>query len=155
MPGPGFVVATVLVIPIFTTMIARFDWRLGLGIGIALFALINIVAATASPVIEVRNGRLTAGRASIEVRLTGEPRLLGAEEARSVVHERADARAYLCLRGGLPVLQIPITDPADPTPYWIVSTRHPERLLEALHRARAQSASPEAHSRQIGPSGPM
>jgi hypothetical protein len=27
---------------------------------------------------------------------------------------------------------LPVTDPDDDTPYWIVGTRHPERLLAAL-----------------------
>jgi hypothetical protein len=26
-----------------------------------------------------------------------------------------------------------LDDPDDPTPYWLVSARHPDRLLAALH----------------------
>ena len=32
-------------------------------------------------------------------------------------------------------------DPADPTPYWVVSARHPERLARALLAAR-EAATP-------------
>ena len=31
-----------------------------------------------------------------------------------------------------PVVRIRITDPVDPTPYWLTSTRHPERIVEML-----------------------
>ena len=45
----------------------------------------------------------------------------------------ADARAYLLLRPYLKrAVRVEITDPADPTPYWLVSTRHPDRLAEAV-----------------------
>ena len=45
----------------------------------------------------------------------------------------ADARAYLLLRPYLRAsVRVGIDDPADPTPYWLVSTRRPERLAAAL-----------------------
>jgi hypothetical protein len=49
----------------------------------------------------------------------------------------ADARAYLLLRPYLKrAVKVQITDPADPTPYWLVSSRHPEALAGALNAAR-------------------
>ena len=45
----------------------------------------------------------------------------------------ADARAYLLLRPYLKrAVRVEIADPADPTPYWLVATRHPETLAAAL-----------------------
>jgi hypothetical protein len=39
----------------------------------------------------------------------------------------------MCFRGWItPVVRIEITDPADRTPYWLTSTRHPEDLVRAL-----------------------
>jgi hypothetical protein len=29
-------------------------------------------------------------------------------------------------------VRVEVTDPADPTPYWLVSSRHPEQLAKAL-----------------------
>ena len=44
-----------------------------------------------------------------------------------------DARAYMNFRVSVgPVVRIQITDPVDPTPYWLTSTRHPERIVEIL-----------------------
>ena len=45
----------------------------------------------------------------------------------------ANARAYLVLRPYLKrAVKVEITDPADPTPYWLVSSRRPEDLAGAL-----------------------
>ena len=44
----------------------------------------------------------------------------------------ADARAFLLLRPYLKrAVQVEIADPADPTPYWLVRTRHPDELAAA------------------------
>jgi hypothetical protein len=37
-------------------------------------------------------------------------------------------------------VRVTVTDPQDPTPYWLVSTRHPEKLVEALQAARQRAA---------------
>lgn len=42
------------------------------------------------------------------------------------------------------VVQVVLDDPADPTPYWVVSTRFPERLAAALLAARGVAAPPAA-----------
>jgi hypothetical protein len=36
-------------------------------------------------------------------------------------------------------VHVVIDDPADPTPYWVISTRRPEKLVRALDEARAIS----------------
>ncbi len=46
----------------------------------------------------------------------------------------ADARAFLVIRPYLKrAVRVPVTDPADPTPYWLVGSRHPDALAEALN----------------------
>ena len=53
----------------------------------------------------------------------------------------ADARAFLYTRPYLKrSVRLPVLDPADRTPYWLVSTRHPQRLAAALS-ARPDRAS--------------
>jgi hypothetical protein len=48
-----------------------------------------------------------------------------------------DARAWLCIRGWIdPVVRVQVTDPSDPAPYWVVSTRNPDQLVAALQAAR-------------------
>lgn len=81
----------------------------------------------------VADGAFRAGRAHIEARHLGAATALDAEQTRRTAGVEADARAYLLLRPYLKrAVKVEITDPADPAPYWLVSTRHPEELAGAL-----------------------
>lgn len=85
--------------------------------------------------IVVADGELRAGRAHIARAHLGAARSLDAEQTRRVAGVEADARAYLLLRPYLKrAVQVEITDPADPAPYWLVSTRRPDELADVLTR---------------------
>ena len=76
-----------------------------------------------------------AGRSARRSRssLVGGVSALDAAGARAELGPRLDARAYLCLRGWIhTAVRVELVDPLDPTPYWIVSTRHPDALAAAL-----------------------
>jgi len=50
-----------------------------------------------------------------------------------VVGREGDPAAYLQIRPWIgPGVQLWLDDPDDPTPYWLVSCRRPERVLAAL-----------------------
>lgn len=88
----------------------------------------------------VRDGWLQAGRARIEAEHLGAVTPLDADQTRRTAGQEADARAYLLLRPYLKrSVRVEITDPADPAPYWLLSSRHPEELAEAV-RALASTA---------------
>jgi len=83
--------------------------------------------------VTVHDGVLTAGRARISVEHVGAVEALDADATHRLAGRDADARAYLLLRPYLRrAVRIAILDPADPTPYWLVSTRRPVRLAAAL-----------------------
>lgn len=83
--------------------------------------------------VVVRDGWFQAGRARIEAAYVGEVAALDAEQTRRVAGRDADVRAYLLLRPYVQrAVRIEVVDPADPTPYWLVSSRHPEALADAL-----------------------
>ncbi len=87
--------------------------------------------------VAVRDGVLHAGPARIAVAHLGSVEPLDAEETRRVHGVDADARAFLVTRPYLKrAVKVTVTDPADRTPYWLVSTRHPRELTEALAAAR-------------------
>ncbi len=91
--------------------------------------------------VTVRDGLLTAGRARISVEHVGAVQALDADATRRLAGRDADARAYLLLRPYLRrAVRIAIVDPADPTPYWLVSTRRPTRLAAALTDAARPTA---------------
>jgi Protein of unknown function (DUF3093) len=90
--------------------------------------------------VRVADGVLEAGQARIPVRHLGAVQALDAEATRAQAGRDADARAYLLIRPYLrQAVRIDIEDPADPTPYWLVGTRHAERLTAALTPARSSS----------------
>jgi hypothetical protein len=52
---------------------------------------------------------------------------------RDLLGRDADPLAFVIARPWIKqAVRINLADPADPTPYWVVSTRHPERLVAAL-----------------------
>jgi hypothetical protein len=83
-----------------------------------------------------------AGRAHIPVDQLGVPVALDAPASRRLAGVDADARAYLLLRPYVArSVQVPVQDPQDPAPYWLVSTRHPDRVVAALVAAGAPSGT--------------
>ena len=89
--------------------------------------------------VVVRDGVLRVGRAHIEARYVGGAEALDPEQTRRTAGVDADARAFLMLRPYLDrAVRVEITDPADPAPYWLVSTRHPERLAVAVGALNAR-----------------
>ncbi len=90
----------------------------------------------------VVDGALVAGTAHVPLAATGEVRPLDAAGARRLRTMDADPRAFMLLRGYVATaVRVEIVDPADPTPYLYVSTRHPDRLAAAITAARAASAA--------------
>jgi hypothetical protein len=64
------------------------------------------------------------------------PEALDEDATRRAFGVEADARAFLLLRPYLRrSVRVHVLDPDDPVPYWLVSTRHPDRLTEALSAA--------------------
>ena len=87
--------------------------------------------------IAVHDGNLLVDDARIPVSFVADAIPLDAEGRREVLGVGADALAFVVQRpwiGG--AVQVVLDDPADPTPYWVVSSRHPVRLAEAILAAR-------------------
>jgi hypothetical protein len=83
--------------------------------------------------VRVVDGVLQAGRARIGLGHLGPARALSVEEAHRAAGREADARAYHLLRPYLKrAVRVEVADPRDPTPYWLLGTRHPDRLVSAL-----------------------
>jgi len=90
--------------------------------------------------VAVADGELRVGppgnTARLPLRFVGEVEWFSTEDKRRVLGPHLDPAALVVHRGWVgPVLRVQLTDPADPTPYWLFSTRHPERLAEILRAA--------------------
>lgn len=107
--------------------------------GVLLAGTVALLLGYGAARIRVADGMLLAGRARIPVHLLAEPTALDAETTRLLAGRNADARAFFLLRPYLKrAVRVAVEDPADPTPYWLLSTRHPERLAGALTTARLE-----------------
>lgn len=107
----------------------------GIVAGIIMMILALVVLYVSAPTIEVTRRWLKVGRAQIEREFVGEAEAFRGEDARIVAGPALDGRAFMCFRGWIqPKVRIHITDPADPTPYWLASSRAPEKIVEALAR---------------------
>jgi Protein of unknown function (DUF3093) len=108
---------------------------------VSLAAVLITAAALAwtSAVVEVRDGQLRAGRARVPVSALGRVRVLDRTRMEALRGVEADVRAYLCQRGWVPGgVVVEVVDPDDPVPYWLISSRKPERLAAALERANGE-----------------
>lgn len=137
-PTPWVFVSTALVIPASLLVFLPINFFAGAIIAIVLYGAIVMVLVATSPVISVSSGELVAGRARVPVDLISTVTAFEGEEATLQRGRMLDARAWLLIRGWVsPVVRIELSDPSDPTPYWIVSTRSPAALVAAIASAKA------------------
>jgi DUF3093 family protein len=100
---------------------------------------VAVVASYGSATVEVSSEGFRAGRALLPRSAVGDVRALDRDGARRAAGVEADARAYLVLRGYCSgAVRVEVDDPADPTPYWLVSSRHPEAVVSAIRAAPVQ-----------------
>ncbi len=109
--------------------------------GLAVVAMWALFAGYGGTRIELGPGEqgseLRAGRARIAVRHLGPAVALDRDQTRRAAGVEADARAFLLLRPYLSrSVRVELRDPLDPTPYWLLSSREPARLVEELRGAR-------------------
>lgn len=132
------------VIPVFFLVVLTVGFHAYLGPVAAAGMMTVIVGLTVAGLVmygnvHIRVGpdRFSAGRAWLPLTAVGAVYPLDAGQAYALRGPRADARAHLVLRAYVPVaVRVDVVDPQDPTPYWYVSTRHPQDLAAALSAAR-------------------
>lgn len=132
--APWVFASTALVIPASFIVFLPINAWVGAGVAAVLYGLIVTALVTTAPLIEVTETGFTAGRARIDRTFVGEVQAYRGAEATLERGQRLDARAWLVIRGWVdPVVKVEITDEADPTPYWLISTRKPDELVKALN----------------------
>ncbi|WP_432571957.1 DUF3093 domain-containing protein [Kineococcus sp. SYSU DK005] len=103
-----------------------------LGAALAAGVLLSLAGT-----VEVSGGELRAARARVPLDVVSRVEVVTADRRRAVLGPELDARAHLAIRSWVPTaVRVHLDDPADPTPYWVVSTRHPQRLADAVARGR-------------------
>jgi hypothetical protein len=109
---------------------------------VAMAVLVALFVGYGRPKVSVDGTTFRAGRAHIPLDLVGPVTALDADGVRRQAGVEADARAYLLLRPYLKRgVRVDIADPADPTPYWLISSRRPDALVSALEAGRTHRAA--------------
>lgn len=138
LPGPWPFITTALTIPASLLVFLPINITAGVIVAIVIYTACVVLLIIGSPRVEVTDSMLVAGRARLPLPNVGEASGYFGTEATAERGPRLDARAWLVIRGWIsPVVKVVVDDANDPTPYWLVSTRHPRELIAALQKARA------------------
>jgi hypothetical protein len=130
-------------------VLAAVDGRLAVGGAVLAAAATAAALVRAGVLVEVSAVGLRAGRAIVGPEHLGAAEALDAAATRHELGPGLDARAFLVTRPWVATaVRVAILDPRDPVPYWLVSTRHPDRVVGALAAARAGGGPQAAHSEQ-------
>jgi len=89
---------------------------------------VEIRVVEAGPDVE-----LWAGQAHLPVSVVSRSAEIPRTAKSAALGRQLDPAAFVLHRGWVgPLVLLILDDPDDPTPYWLVSARHPERVLSAL-----------------------
>ena len=122
-----------LILPTFWLTFAPINATFGLVSGILATILVVGMMIANSTRITVSNGQLQVGKAKIDAKFIGVCGEVAFAPRFAQRVPNLDPKAFLRLqnsRRGL--VKIEILDEADPTPYWLVSTKNPQQLLAAI-----------------------
>ena len=142
-PSLWVIVSAAVAAPMAALVIAPIDTTVALVAGAVVGVAIVALLIAGSPVVQVRDGILIAGRAHIDVGYTGEVTVLTGDDARHARGPGLHPRSWHVIRGGIDgIVIVEITDLDDPAPSWVLSTRTPDRFAAALRRAQATRRTP-------------
>ena len=132
-PNLGTFIAVATLLPAVTLVSEPFDYRIGIAVGLILVISIWAALFFLAPVIQVGSSHLTVARAKIQRNLLGKIEEIAKDHIFSERGPKLDPAAYKVFLGTVKTaIKIFLNDPNDPTPYWIISTRNPEKLAEVL-----------------------
>ncbi|MDX6225565.1 MAG: hypothetical protein QOE64_1941 [Frankiales bacterium] len=125
----AFAVAALLGLEVGVATNAAIGGLTALGVSVGLGAGLH----RSTLVLEVSDGELRAGAARAPLSAFGsvvahDPRTLRLRRGRD-----ADPAAFLALRPWVhTAVELAVTDPTDPTPYWLVATKRADELVAVL-----------------------
>ena len=125
----------VVVAALSTALMVAPVWTLGtIILPIVSFILFAWWLTSLTLTIIVTERQLFVGEAHIDRKFVPSAEAFDGEEARQARGVDLDARAFLKIRPwAKSVVRIHLNDGSDPTPYWLVSSRHPHKLAAALN----------------------
>lgn len=139
-PSPWVIIALALVVPATMLVLAPVSLAAGIVGAVVLYGGCLALAFGTAPRIQVSESSLSVGKASIPLGFIGEIVVYTGTDATAQLRTKLDARAWLMIRGWVhSLVKVEIVDPADPTPYWLLSSRRPQALADAIAAARTHA----------------
>jgi Protein of unknown function (DUF3093) len=110
------------------------DWISVLALfGVAAAVLVWLGRVEVRVVGEPGHLELWAGQAHLPVAVIARSAEVPRSAKFAALGRQLDPAAFVVHRAWVgPMVLVVLDDPEDPTPYWLVSTRHPDRVLTAL-----------------------
>lgn len=137
-PTPWLFVATLLILPAVALALTPVNLTVAIVTAIVTYLLVAAIMLLSAPKITFVNGTFVAGPAQIPVLFLGKAEALNDHDLRIAIGPGLDARSHLLVRGWIHSgVRVEITDPNDPAPYWILTTRRPAELIAAIEAATA------------------
>ena len=134
-PNLGTFVAVFVLLPSTVIIAEPFNVWVGFVVGVLGVGSIWALLIFRAPRIIVSRTEIRVGSVSISKKLIGEARVILKDEIFAERGPNLDPAAFKVFQGTVKTaIKIPINDPDDPTPYWLVSTRNPVELAAALKR---------------------
>jgi len=97
--------------------------------------------------VRVADGELFVDDAHLPARYIARAGVLDAQARREALGVQADPLAFVIQRPWIrEAVLVVLDDPADPTPYWVISSRHPRALAQALLAARGAATDASGHA---------
>lgn len=85
---------------------------------------------------------LVTGQANLPDSVVSRSLAVPATAKRNAMGRQLDPAAFVVSHGWVPeMVMLVLDDPEDPTPYWLIATKHPEQLLAAFLPDQAASAT--------------
>lgn len=134
LPSAANLLLPLLLFPSVYAVMLPLQAKLALPVAVLCTLIFTAVIFRSSPVVAVFEEVLEAKGARIERRFLGKAEVVSAEEIFVELGQNLDARAWVCLQASVKgLVKVEVSDPQDPTPYWLISTRKPEMLVELLN----------------------
>jgi hypothetical protein len=132
---PAFALATLIAVEVNLGVRALPDWLPFVTLFIVAIGTLLWMGRVEVRVTADDDGavQLWAGDAHLPVTVVARSAEIAPSAKSAALGRQLDPAAYVLHRAWVgPMILLVLDDPDDPTPYWMVSCRHPERVLSAL-----------------------
>ena len=130
-PGLSFFFATLFVPTALYLIVLAFDDFWALVTFVSTEVAIASLGIFAAPTLKLNKESLSIGKVLIPTKYVKSVTVIETNAQQSEkgpkLHPAAYIRFQVAVKG---LLKIELNDPADPTPYWLISSRHPELVAK-------------------------